>query len=287
VLRGDKSVVPALKTMAATSSNHLARIHALWTLNGLDAMDEETFSKALKDNDWHVRNTAVWIGEDFMKKDSRAIDLLEAMKNDPSADVRFQLLLTMRFVNSDKSKAIIADLIKSYPNDPVLAFSQNTFEANIKNRAEQLARQKALNAVSAKLVAQGSLIFKQLCFTCHGLDAKGVITGGTAATAPALAGNPDVNLQSPDKIIRILLYGLNGPIRGTTYTDVMPALGGNDDTYIASVLSYIRSDFGNKGRAVLEDEVKRIREATKGRTNSYTMAELDTIKPLPMRRKRN
>ena len=32
VLRGDKSVVPALENLANTSPNPLARIHALWTL---------------------------------------------------------------------------------------------------------------------------------------------------------------------------------------------------------------------------------------------------------------
>jgi mono/diheme cytochrome c family protein len=283
VLRQDKSVVPALKALAA-NGGQLAKIHALWTLNGLNAMDAETFGKALKDQDWQVRNTAVWMGEDFMKKDPQAIDMLAKMGNDPSADVRFQLLLTMRFVKSDKSKTIIADLIKNYPNDPMLALSQNTFEAKIKARAEQIARQKLLNEVSGKLVAGGSIIFKQLCFTCHGTDAKGVITGGSAPTAPALAGNPDVNNMSPEKLIRVLLYGLSGPIRGTAYADVMPALGGNDNTYIASVLSYIRSDFGNKGNVVLPEDVQRIRDVTVGRTRSYTMAELDTIKPVRRRR---
>jgi glucose/arabinose dehydrogenase/mono/diheme cytochrome c family protein len=286
VLRGDKSVVPALKTMALTSKNQLARIHAMWTLNGLNELDNQTFAAVLKDPDWQVRKTAVWAGEDLMKTDSHVIDQLAAMQNDPSPDVRFQLLLTMRFVKSEKSKQLIADLIRNYPNDPMLAYSQDSYENKIKARAEQLVRQRALNEISGKLVAQGSLIFKQLCATCHGADAKGVIIGGKDAPAPALAGNPDVNANNADKLIRILLYGLNGPIRGQAYADVMPALGSNDDTYIASVLSYIRSDFGNKGRVILQENVKRVRDATVGRTNSYTMAELDTIKPLPRPRAR-
>jgi mono/diheme cytochrome c family protein/glucose/arabinose dehydrogenase len=285
VIRNDKSVVPALKSMALTSTNHLARIHALWTLNGMGSLDNETFAAGLKDADARVRKTVAWIGEDMMKVDTKAFDQLAALKNDPDADVRYQLLLTMRFVNTDKSKALIADLIKSYPSDPVLAYSQTTYENKVIARAEQAARQKLLNEASAKLVSQGALIYKQLCFTCHGSDAKGVITGGTAATAPALAGNPDVNAQNPQKLIRILLHGLQGPIRGTNYTDVMPALGSNDDKYIASVLSYIRSDFGNKGSVVLEEDVARVRAATLSRTSSYTIAELDTIRPI-MRRNR-
>ena len=38
VLRQDKSVVPALTAMATQSANPLARIHAMWTLEGLGAL---------------------------------------------------------------------------------------------------------------------------------------------------------------------------------------------------------------------------------------------------------
>ncbi|HWZ35831.1 MAG TPA: c-type cytochrome, partial [Mucilaginibacter sp.] len=279
VLRNDKSVVPALKALAV-NGGQLARIHALWTLNGMDAMDEETFGTALKDKDAEVRKTTVWLGEDFMKKDSHAINMLEKLNNDPSADVRFQLLLSMRFVNSEKSKAIIDGLIKNYPDDIAMQTSQRSYLNRLKAKAEQLVRQKMMNEQGAKLVSQGAVIFKQLCFTCHGIDGKGIKTGGDAFTAPPLAGNKDVNTNSPDRIIRILLYGLQGPIRGTTYNDAMPAMGSNTNEYIASVLSYIRSDFGNKGNVVLPADVQKVRDATAGRTKSYTMDELDKTRSL-------
>jgi glucose/arabinose dehydrogenase/mono/diheme cytochrome c family protein len=277
VLRGDKSVVPALKAMAVSSPNQLARIHALWTLNGLDEMDDETFEKALKDNDAQVRKTTVWIGEDFMKKNSQAIDVLSGLKDDPSADVRLQLLLTMRFVNTEKSKALITYLISHYPGDPVLAYSQTSYENGLKAKAEQAKREAMMREVDRNLVMQGSLIFKQLCATCHGPDAKGIAIGGKDMPAPPLAGNPDVNADR-NKLIRILLYGLHGPIKGKVYPDVMPALGANDDTYIASVLSYIRSDFGNKAPAIYPADVNKVRQQTVGRTDSWTMEELDATK---------
>lgn len=281
VIRNDKSVVPTLQKMALDpGANHLTRIHALWTLNGMGSLDNATWTAAMKDNDARVRKTVAWIGEDMMKTDPKAIDQLASMMNDPDADVRFQLMLSMRFVESDKSKKIIADLIKNNPNDPMLALSQNSRETKLKAKAEQAARQAALSAQSAKLVGQGQVIYKQLCFTCHGTDGKGVIIGGTTSTAPALAGNPDVNAMGPEKLIRTLLHGLTGPIRGTTYPDAMPALGGNDDEYIASVLSYIRSDFGNRGAVVLPEDVATVRKATAARTAVYTMAELDTIRPI-------
>ena len=48
VLKQDKSVVPALQKMAA-STNQLARIHALWTLEGLGAMDAALVRELMKD----------------------------------------------------------------------------------------------------------------------------------------------------------------------------------------------------------------------------------------------
>ncbi len=41
IVKGDKSVVPALKQMMEKNKNHLARMHAMWTLDGLDALTPE------------------------------------------------------------------------------------------------------------------------------------------------------------------------------------------------------------------------------------------------------
>ena len=51
VLKQDKSVVPALKTMARTSANQLARIHALWTLEGLGSLDAALVRELMKSPD--------------------------------------------------------------------------------------------------------------------------------------------------------------------------------------------------------------------------------------------
>lgn len=276
VLKGDKSVVPALKTMATTSTNQLARIHALWTLNGLESLDMGTFTAALKDGDPQIRKTAVWIGEDMAKVHPEVTGMLAAMADDVSPDVRYQVSLSLRFNKEPQAQTTVANLVKKYP-DNIIALSDKTFHDNIQAKADQLRAQALLAEADRKLVSQGSLIFKQLCATCHGADGKGVSIGGAAQPAPALANNADVN-ANPSKLIRILLMGLNGPVGGKTYPDVMPALGFNNDEYIASALSYIRNDFGNKAPAVRATDVARIRAQLAGRTKSFTMAELDTMR---------
>ncbi len=49
VLKQDRSVVPALQGIVRTSTNPLARFHALWTLEGLGSLDAALARQLLKD----------------------------------------------------------------------------------------------------------------------------------------------------------------------------------------------------------------------------------------------
>ncbi len=274
VIRADTSVAAPLREMVLKSSNHLARIHALWTLDGLKALDQQTLLAALKDSDAKVRRTAVWISDGAKwKMDETVFAALSDMKDDANAEVRFQLALNMRFDKSESAKGLMADLLQRYPAD-ILAVSQQRYTERLADRARAEKEAALLAIADQKLVRRGATIFKEFCASCHGADGKGLNIGGGAAAAPSLAGNPDVN-GNPDKLIKILLHGLTGPIDGKTYTNMMPPLGVNDDEYIASVLSYIRNDLGNKARAVRPDRVKRVREQTADRNKPWTKEELD------------
>lgn len=279
VVRGDKSVVPALKAMALDkNTNQLGRIHALWTLSGLKAIDQETLRQAFQDNDAAVRKTAVWICDDLVRKgDERLVQLMEFLKNDPSADVRFQLALSLRFSKSEKAQDIIKYMLAQYPDNQMLVESQKSFENNNNARALAAKKAAAMAEEDKKLVLKGATIFKQLCAICHGEDGKGVTIGGKEMPAPPLAGAKDVT-GDPEKLIKILLHGLSGPVDGKTYADAMPALGSNDDEYIASVLSYIRNDLGNKASVVKPLDVKKVREVNQGRTKNWTIKELESTK---------
>lgn len=278
VVRGDKSVVPALEALAMKSTIQLAKIHALWTLNGLNALERPVLLAALKDQDPEVRKTALWIAEEPLTSgDQDLLAAVEALKNDPSADVRLQLALSLRFNKSEKAGQIITGLLKNYPDDKLLAESQGRYQNQIRERAEREQKSKLMADADQKLIKDGALIFKQLCATCHGADGKGINNGGKDMPAPALAGAKDVNAD-PERLIKILLHGLSGPVDGKTYPDVMPALGFNNDEYIASVLSYIRNDMGNKAAVVKPSDVKKVRTETANRAKPWTIKELEASK---------
>lgn len=105
----------------------------------------------------------------------------------------------------------------------------------------------------------GQAEYSKYCLTCHQQDGNGV-----RSQFPPLAGN-EVITGPADSLIRIVLFGLEGPItvKGLEYNQLMPAQDYLTDQQIADVLTYIRSSWGNKAAAVKPEEVAELRKAGK------------------------
>lgn len=121
---------------------------------------------------------------------------------------------------------------------------------------------------------RGKIVF-QTCAACHQADGK----GSTAQHAPPLAGSDWVQAEGPNRIIRIVLNGLAGPITvsGGQYGEgAMPsfAAAGFTDQQIADVLTYVRSEWGNKAGPVTPDQVKAIRAKVSTKGDSWNSADL-------------
>ncbi len=280
IARNDKSVVPALKKITATGTTALARIHALWTLEGLESLDKPTLIHAFTDVDAQVRKTAVWISEMYIgMNDKEIMDQLIKLKNDSSADVRVQLSLSLRSFKTENAQNLLKELLAANKDNEMMQFSYNTFTVAQKTKEEEEQRTKNLSAADRDLVTNGATIYKQLCSNCHGEGGKGIAIGGKAMPAPPLAGSPRLR---GDKImnIQLLLFGLKGPVDGKTYTNTMPSMAGNNDKWIASVLSYVRNsgELGNRSSVVTEQEVKTVRTNSPKDINGATMQLLEIFK---------
>lgn len=287
IVRNNRSVIPALKEIATARQTapqnkpgHLARIHALWTLEGMEAMDTAVLFRAFADEDPQVRKTAVWISEMYINKNNRqVIQKLASLKNDPAADVRIQLSLSLRQNKTLQARAIMDDLLTANKNNELMQFSFATFIESQKTLDAERQMTANLSPADRKLVTQGAIIFKQLCATCHGADGKGITMGGKGMPAPPLAGSPRVK---GDKTlnIQLLLNGLKGPVDGKTYPDMMPSMGSNNDEWLASVLSYIRnsSELGNHSSVVTPQEVKEVRASTPPIPGGMTLQLLEIFK---------
>ena len=289
ILRADQSVVPTLKAIATHQPSLwdklafwqerpqvITRIHALWTLEGLGAMDKEILFQALRDEAPEIRKTAIWMSDAYLKKgDTEVRSQLLAMKNDESPDVRIQLVSSLRFGQTDESNAVVQEMMEKHADHDLLVAAAQKSLAEANEAVMRLKKKIAsLNPGQKEAILNGHQIFQQLCAACHGRDGKGITTGGNRQIpAPPLVGSARVN-GDPETLIKILLHGLTGPVDGKQYPDVMPPVGHNDDEYIASVISYIRSDFGESPSTVRPRHVAQVRQETEGRKEYWTLPEL-------------
>lgn len=118
VQRADASVVPALRQLAGASSDYRARLHALWTLDGLGALTPESVSKALADASPDVRASAVRLSERWLG-DARSpirAAVLTAV-DDPNWLVRRQLAATLGELPGDARMAPTLAMLRKYGDD--------------------------------------------------------------------------------------------------------------------------------------------------------------------------
>ncbi len=95
VERQDKSAVPSLRELFDQTKSSVGRLHALWTLEGLSALDEELVKRALKDDDARIREHALRLSESLIAKSPKMTAALLAMTGDPDVRVQFQLAFTL------------------------------------------------------------------------------------------------------------------------------------------------------------------------------------------------
>jgi len=283
ILKQDKSVVPPLTEIVTASDNVLARMHALWTLEGLGALDAGMVRELMRDPSPRVRVQAIRASETLYKAGNKSFDAsYRLLSKDADADVAIQALLTLNLFKA----ADIAD---------VVAAAQSASKARgvmeIGNwitrppaNAGRGGRGGAFTTEQQDLMQRGGTIFNELCFTCHGPDGRGQPLGGGEpgmTMAPPLAGSPRVQGHR-DYVIKTLLQGLTGPVNGTTYTQVMVPMGVNNDAWIAAVGSYIRNSFGNGASFITPADVARVRLATAARKPMWTVPEIDASLPVPI-----
>ena len=118
---------------------------------------------------------------------------------------------------------------------------------------------------------KGKAVFTSVCAACHQPDGR-----GQNGLAPPLLDS-DWILGSPQATVRIIMYGLSGAIsvNGRSYIGEMPGLGVLDDDQIASVLTYLRREWGHTAAPVDPELVKSIRADTAGRVNPWGWRELN------------
>ena len=159
----------------------------------------------------------------------------------------------------------------TYLNRYSVRYSPSAFDENAPSNTG------AAMAVKVDPLVLGKKNYELVCATCH--QATGL---GVPGVYPPLAGSEWVN-GSNERLIRIVLYGLKGPVKvkGVEYgAAAMPVFGkvaGSgynwSDEKIAATLTYVRASFGNNSPAITPEQVAAI-HAKEGDRKEYSQEEL-------------
>lgn len=127
-------------------------------------------------------------------------------------------------------------------------------------------------------LAVAERVYGASCAGCH--QPNGL---GTPGQFPPLVGSDWVTAAGPNRLIRIVLHGLGGPLKvnGKPFETVAAMTPFGDsfkDDEIAAVLSWIRTrkDWGHSASIVKPEQVKAVRDATAGHA-PWTESELEKI----------
>jgi mono/diheme cytochrome c family protein len=271
ILNQDKSIVSDLEKMAKISKNELARIHALWTLEGLNSLKVGLVRALLKDPNPKIRIQALRASETLYKYGEKSLSAdYKEMTKDQDVDVIIQGLFSAYILKTDHVEELMTSTLASNSaKGPQLVATQ------ILEKIEEAKNAAATKFEPAELAlfTKGKSIFDSYCSTCHGPKGLGSPTGNGQLIAPAFSGSQRIQ-GHPEYAVKTMLHGLKGDVEGKEYEGVMIAMDMNDDEYIASIISYIRNEFGNNASFVSPEYVTEIREETKERKSNYSFDEL-------------
>ncbi len=297
-------IIRAVKREIRNSERPFAIINGLWTLRGLDAIDLATVRRYLRhDNDW-IAITAAAVGEALPKADHKAYRK-QLMKMARSGYPRaLQAAVSVSAIEGGLD--ISRHVLKHHRNQPygreavisglgqeadafIASFEDGELDEETEYLLNNLGKRQEEESNRAQLSSDGQALYdrgKQLfngeaaCASCHGSHGN-----GQTGVAPTLWQTRWV--KDPQRLTRVLLHGLSGPIQvGDIEWDtpaVMPGFAARQDISdedLAAVATYIRNSWGNaedSGGAFKESTLGAVREATGSRSNPYTAEDFQSL----------
>ena len=302
VERHEPADVPFLAKLAV-GGNTVARIHAIWTLEGMGALEPEHLVTAIRGNDPKLQASALWASTRLSGSGLSKLEPVLLAAAPASPEVTPYLAKALGPLGTPKAYQRLADLLKSDGKIPFVREAAisglDHHEAEFRDAAmkdskdqpfltwlDQGAKDTGTAAASiselkgAELASfdRGKAMFhgEAACFGCHSADGAGMPNLGPPLDESEWVGG------KPETLVKILLHGMNGPVQvdGETYSPSadMPGLGTNpaiSDQTIADIATYVRNEWSNKFPAVSAALVKQLREATKDRAGrSWTAKDL-------------
>ncbi len=110
VERGDKTVAGQLADLVQDGKTPQARLHALYTLEGLNALEPSVAQHAIDDDHFAVRLHALRLSERWLDQRPALLQKVFSRVDDPDAKVRLQLALTLGETHDERALEILQKL---------------------------------------------------------------------------------------------------------------------------------------------------------------------------------
>lgn len=302
VERKDPETVPLVEKLTAAGPI-VARMHALWTLEGMNALKPEHLLPALRDKDAKLQLTALWVGTTLQAADLEKLGpTLIALKPSNAEVIPYHVRLLGQ-VGTPAAYKRMAEILRSEGTDHFVreaaisglrgrekafleAEEKNLRDSQLKEWLAQGGKSSPFGEPVAESLKGEALLSYQrgkalfhgeaACFGCHGTDGSGMANLG-----PPLDSSEWVT-GKPETLARILLHGMSGPVTvaGETYSPEsdMPGLEMNPamtNQALADISTYIRNEWSNKAAPVSPAVIATQREQGKSRGGKpWTAAEL-------------
>jgi glucose/arabinose dehydrogenase/mono/diheme cytochrome c family protein len=164
--RADARAIPLIRQTALTARSPLGRLHALWTLEGLNAADWPTLQRALNDKDVQVASAALRIAEPYLKDQPvRVIRQLAARAARGEIEYQRQLALSLGAVSRAVAEPVLQQLAQEAGAAPFMADAiASSLHGGEVAFFERLVADRAWSSVQQRtkpvLVALGAAILK-------------------------------------------------------------------------------------------------------------------------------
>lgn len=280
----------------------LARLHALWCLEGLGLLNAEHVAKSLKSGDEKLASSALMAGLSLSQRDKNSLlPALAAFKAGRESSI-YKARLLAQTGTPQSLDALVAELKLNGKNTLVREaaftglkdreavflgvnngrYNDGGLDKWLQEALHKNARKITPPTIKGEHLAsfqRGEKLYmgRAACIGCHGADGTGLPNLG-----PPLDESDWVNGDTK-RLAKVLLHGLQGPITvsGKRYTlpAAMPGLSMNptiSDKDIADILTFVRHAWSNRSGPVKESFIQESRENTKKQGGvPYTEATLN------------
>ena len=259
----DGSTPGLLRSLLDTTSSATATVHALWTMQGLGALDADLIRKALHHPTPGVRENAIQLAELQLAKSPGLEKELLAMQKDTSAKVRYQLLCTLGNIKGNESEKLQQQLLMKDVQDKWVHIAALTTSAG----HELDLLEKTLPVLSASR-SEGRALFFSNCANLIGLshnttDIKKLLALATnhhsvktdwwqaacmegLSAAFSMKGPPPGDFEAEKTILLSRFSPTGPPLVRSAVIDLLPMIGIPDNELWHSTVLKARAVAGNE-----------------------------------------